>query len=338
MIFFNKFNQNIIKKKLFNIDLLKLRSHSFFKEMTKRNDIMYEKYNKYLTNSKIVTCLVCDKKNSEIFYKSKKYKLINCRKCFAVSANINHNKYNTKLYHEDNYKKKFIRKNIEKNFQYRSDTFGKERIEYIEEYTSIRKNKKIKILDYGCGFGSFLYALKKHRMNYLAKGLDFDLDSINFCKSKGLYVDNKNLEYENDNNYDLITLFDVIEHVNEPKKLISNLINKLKVGGYIFFMTPNLNSISTMLMKDKHNMFSPFDHLCFYNLETFKFIAKRFDLKLIHYDYYGLDVKDYLQYIESTMKKKIKLNLILNDFSIVMQNFIDSADYSNAFRIILQKK
>ena len=91
-------------------------------------------------------------------------------------------------------------------------------------------------------------------------------------------------------------------------------------------------------MKDKHNMFSPFDHLCFYNLETFKFIAKRFDLKLIHYDYYGLDVKDYLQYIESTMKKKIKLNLILNDFSIVMQNFIDSADYSNAFRIILQKK
>ena len=186
--------------------------------------------------------------------------------------------------------------------------------------------------------GSFLYFIKNNRKRYLAKGLDFDPDSVNFCKSIGLNVNSGNLEDEKKSYYDLITLFDVIEHIQEPKKIISTLLKKLKVGGYLIFFTPNLNSLSTILMKDKHNMFSPFDHLCFYSLDSFRFIEKKFNLKLLRFDYFGLDVKDYIQYIENAFRIKVKLNKILNNFSNIVQTFLDSANCSNSLRVIMQKK
>lgn len=338
MIFINKFNKKIIKNKLFDIDLSKLRSPSFFLNMTRKNKIIYDKFNKYLINSGKIRCLLCEKNISDLYYQVKRYKLIHCKYCFSISANINYKKYNSKLYHKNINKKKFINDNVKKTFEYRYKKFGTERIEYIEKYTSLKKKKKIKILDYGCGMGSFLYSIKNKRKRYLAKGLDFDLNSINYCKSLGLNVDSKNLEDEKNNYYDLITLFDVIEHIQEPKKIISILLKKLKVGGYLIFFTPNLNSLSTILMKDKHNMFAPFDHLCFYSLNSFKFIAKKFNMKLLRFDYFGLDVKDYIQYIEATFRVRVKFNKILNNFSNIIQTFLDSADCSNALRVVMQKK
>ena len=61
MIFINKYNKKIIQNKLFDIDLSKLRSPLFFRDMTKKNRKIYNKFKKYLINSRKISCMLCKK-------------------------------------------------------------------------------------------------------------------------------------------------------------------------------------------------------------------------------------------------------------------------------------
>ena len=58
--------------------------------------------------------------------------------------------------------------------------------------------------------------------------------------------------------------------------------------------------------------------------------------KIIKIDYFGLDIKDYLQMVESK-NNIIKLNKILNKFSNILQSVLDKKSLSNSMRIILKK-
>ena len=332
----NRFTKKILKYKIFDIDPYKLRGSTFHGDLIKKRNKIYKNLKKYLTSVNSTTCLLCNKKlmNKNLYFSWKKYKLINCDNCGSTNTNINFKIFKPQFSHNNIEKINFVQKYIKKNFIYRAEKFGKERIEYILSKIKF-KNKKIKVLDFACGYGSFLYALKNKKID--GKGLDFDDISVNFAKKMNLLVSKNDLSDENDNTYDLITFFDVIEHLLEPNKIIKTAIKKLKKGGHLLFFTPNLNSLSTILMGSNHNMFSPFDHVCFYNEKSFNFIKKKHNLDLISYEYFGLDIKDYLQMLEAK-NKNIKFNKIMRNFSNITQSFIDNAKASNSIRIIFKKK
>ena len=71
-------------------------------------------------------------------------------------------------------------------------------------------------------------------------------------------------------------------------------------------------------MGPDHNMFAVFNHLCFYDNKSLNYLAKKTGFKIIKIDYFGLDIKDYLQMLESK-NKNIKFNKILNNLSNTLQ-------------------
>ena len=169
----------------------------------------------------------------------------------------------------------------------------------------------------------------------LSKGMDFDIDSINFANQK-LNVLIHLLKLKN-NSLKLITLFDVIEHLSDPVNFLKIANNKLKKDGYILMFTPNIHSISGKLMGSDHNMFAVFNHLCFYNYNSLNYLVRKTGFKIVKIDYFGLDIKDYLQMIESKTKS-VKFNKILNQLSNTLQSVLDKNSLSNSMRIILKKK
>lgn len=119
-------------------------------------------------------------------------------------------------------------------------------ISRIKEW--LPNDKKAKILDIGCGFGNLLKALQLSGYTNLA-GIDISEEQI--IKAKELNPDiNFNcidlITYLKTSNekYDLITAFDVIEHLSKDEILTTlNLIyNSLKDGGQIITQTPNAES------------------------------------------------------------------------------------------------
>ena len=331
----NKYNKQVIKTKLFDINVKKLRGSHFHSKLIIKQNFVYKKFKKYLTLKKKIKCLLCKTKLNykNIFCKWQKYRLLKCNKCGSICTNIDFDNFKTTMFHNLPEKRKDIKKKIGKNIKYRSTKFGNERIKYI--FDNIKLNKrKLKILDYGCGYGSFLLATKKK--NIYAKGIDFDDDSIEVCKKLNLNVSKNSINDEVDKSYDIITLFDVIEHLQDPDTFLKNAMRKLKKNGHILLYTPNINSFSNILMGHEHNNFSIFDHVCFYNEQSINFICKKYGLKLIKIDYFGLDIKDYFQKIEHDNKNFNQK--ILDKFSNLAQSYIDHSKVSNSARIILKKK
>lgn len=74
--------------------------------------------------------------------------------------------------------------------------------------------------------------------------------------------------------FDLITLIDVIEHVNEPSKLIESLGDYLNEGGTILISTPDVSSILARIMKWNwwHYRIA---HLGYFNQKTLDYLLER---------------------------------------------------------------
>lgn len=104
-------------------------------------------------------------------------------------------------------------------------------------------SKNANILDLGCGPGYIMQSLRSEGFKNIT-GIDISGEQIAKAKQKGLNVrvgNVFNLLIMETNKYDIIIIFDFIEHFDKDEliKLI-DLINKaLKVGGILLIHTPN---------------------------------------------------------------------------------------------------
>lgn len=149
------------------------------------------------------------------------------------------------------------------------------------------KNKE-NILDYGCGVGtfSFFMASKGHtvtgvdisdkaintaKLSSEAMGLDRNTTFLNLVESK------KHLKKDD---FDLLTMIEVIEHVPNDKAAMKHLSALIKRGGYILLTTP---SLSAPLYK--WGLLNKFDqrvgHIRRYSRESIKDLFKDTEMKVI---------------------------------------------------------
>lgn len=67
--------------------------------------------------------------------------------------------------------------------------------------------------------------------------------------------------------FDVITSFHVIEHVDSPKRFVSAMADRIKPGGLLVLETPDIHSLPFQLMKAKWRQFIP-EHYFFFDPST----------------------------------------------------------------------
>jgi 2-polyprenyl-3-methyl-5-hydroxy-6-metoxy-1,4-benzoquinol methylase len=281
-------------------------------------------------------CNLCQSKNSFSIFLTwkKKYQLIECKKCNAISPNIAHDnekEFIDSVYNNPNYTKKaFI--DIFKNYKYRKKVFGSERYNYC--FQRLKLNKSSKVLDLGCGFGYFLSYLKSKKIN--CKGIEPQENIANFCrKNLKINVTSNKIEEEKNNEFSLITLFDVLEHLKNPIQYLKTINKKLKIGGYCVMYTPNIRSLAYALMGSEQNTMLPFEHLCFYDQKSIIYLSKKSNFEICGIETYGFDVMDYFLYRE--YKDHIGYVNKFKEFTKLAQSVLDKNGLGNHFRITLKK-
>lgn len=106
-------------------------------------------------------------------------------------------------------------------------------------FQKLKLPPEAKILEAGCGTGGNLNLLSEFGKVY-AFECDPIARSVGFKKSNIQIFNGElpnNIPFD-DNMFDLIVLFDVIEHVNEDKLALLNLVRKLKIGGHLLITVP----------------------------------------------------------------------------------------------------
>jgi len=107
----------------------------------------------------------------------------------------------------------------------------------------INHKEKKKILDIGCGDGSFIIKFKKHCETF---GVDISWNAIKLAKEVGINayhvdVSSEKLPFQ-DEYFDIIYMGDVIEHLTNPDFAINEVARVIKTNGFLVLSTPNLAS------------------------------------------------------------------------------------------------
>jgi cyclopropane fatty-acyl-phospholipid synthase-like methyltransferase len=150
--------------------------------------------------------------------------------------------------------------------------------QFVRDF-SLRGSNGKKLLDIGCGTGEFLFVARE--MGYDVQGIDFNRHAINLARQKlGLSnvftTDLYDFLKDKREVYDIVTAFEVIEHVNNPGSFIERAGSALKKGGYLVISTPNRNRYWGRIDPALEPWDFPYNHLLRWDQEALcAFIAEK---------------------------------------------------------------
>ncbi len=107
---------------------------------------------------------------------------------------------------------------------------------------NLPKNTQGKLLDIGCGNGSFLEFAQ--RAGWEVVGVDTDPKAVTVACNQGIDVRQGDVSVLDPlkEQFDGITMSHVIEHVHDPRSTLHSCYQLLKPGGWIWLETPNLGA------------------------------------------------------------------------------------------------
>lgn len=129
--------------------------------------------------------------------------------------------------------------------------------------------KHKRVLDVGCGDGKFLLMCRQLGAKE-AVGVEPDANMAQALKSRfeldvhpGYLRDLEGFE----GRFDLVTLWDVLEHLSSPMSVISSVRHLLSPSGRIALLTPNADDLAVQ-DKEKTALRVDFDHICYYGRDA----------------------------------------------------------------------
>ncbi len=106
-----------------------------------------------------------------------------------------------------------------------------------------------KLLDVGCATGDFLSSC---RNDYDAEGLELSEWSAEIAKQRGFKIHNIRLENLPETcTYDIVTLWGVIEHFEDPTFELEQIHRILKKGGLVCLWTGDIDSLPSKLLNKR---------------------------------------------------------------------------------------
>lgn len=132
------------------------------------------------------------------------------------------------------FERHFVDSDIKNEAEYYNHLMHIATYEYAMKYVNGKT-----VLDYGCGsgYGSHILAGKAARVT----AVDISTEAINNAKNS-FFANNlifKDISELTDERFDIITLFQVIEHVPHAKECIKKIKNLLNPGGCLLVSTPD---------------------------------------------------------------------------------------------------
>lgn len=134
------------------------------------------------------------------------------------------------------------------------------------------------VLDIGCGSGVF--SQKITSLHYT--GLELNGQASLKAQKKGLTVIQSTIEEHAKNHfekYDVVGVFQVVEHVSDIKSFLESSVLCLKPGGYLIVSVPSVNSFSRFVTNFILDM--PPHHISRWSDNTLRNLEKLFPLELV---------------------------------------------------------
>lgn len=213
-----------------------------------------------------IFCPICDETNLIIENTKIKNSIATIYSCNNSSCSLsfldtwNNKEYVNQLYVNDEY---IFEHNVD--IEHESEMKFNEYITYFD-FVSPYLSKDKKLLDIGCGDGKFL-KLVSNKVS-CAEGIELAPSQVTKVRELGFNCYDKMIgDLEPKHQYDVVTMFALLEHVPFVKDFLANLKNYIHTNSDIFIVVPNL--FDPLVSSYKINEFKDFYyrdvHLYYFN-------------------------------------------------------------------------
>lgn len=220
----------------------------------------------------------------------------------------------------------------------------KPRAEYISKI--IDKNKLSVVGDIGAGFGLFLEELREILPDSRYIAIEPSDEMADICIEKELETKCMCLEDIDDlgGSFDILTTFELSEHLFEPVSFFKKAYSLLKPEGYLFLTTLNSKGFDIMLLWEKSKSIAPPHHLNFFNPISIRLLLERIGFEIIEISTPGMldwDIVEGMIKNENVDAGKFWNLLAYKDdeeCKMELQNWISKNNLSSHMRILVKKK
>ena len=197
-----------------------------------------------------IKCNYCGSESSKLFINGRDYStsekddtefiLNTCEKCGLIYQNPRPTSLTIQKYYPDSYSPYNNKSKYLKLFN---------RISNNEKKCVLKFIRSGNLIDVGCASGYFLHEMQQTGQFNLT-GVEFSSYASQRAREEhGLDVFTGNLEAANlqAGQYDVVTMWNVLEHVYDPVGTVNEVFRILRPGGFFIVRVPNPNSLAAKL-------------------------------------------------------------------------------------------
>lgn len=266
-----------------------------------------------------VNCSVCERNDYKVVYPDtlgknvpvfgykwtpdirKMYRLVQCKHCSHAYASPR--LMDMYKYYEDVEDESYLN-----NSELRKKT-GRKVLATISKYIDNGR-----LLDVGCSTGDFLEVAKE---TYGVEGLELSSWASKIAAEKGLNIYSETLQErvkECKNPYDIVTMWGVIEHLENPKRELKFVNKLLNQGGIVCFWTGDFSSIYSKIFRQKW-LYMLGQHIQFFSWKSMDYLMKDCGFERVHkgiypyvisFKYLGISLSRY-PYVGSFAKRCFRM-------------------------------
>jgi 2-polyprenyl-3-methyl-5-hydroxy-6-metoxy-1,4-benzoquinol methylase len=195
------------------------------------------------------------------------FDLMECETCGLVKIS-----HQVRVGTLSDYERAFLRM-IEQTYALRPNDRG---LRLFEKRTALfHELRPGRLLDIGCERGYFLAAMR--RRGWRVRGVEPHRPFARFARDHFdvEVFEGKLEEYEGSEQFDLITMWHVLEHIEDPLRALSQCSSLLTPGGRLFFEVPNIDSLGRHLTGPYWLPFRDPTHRWFFRPRALRELAER---------------------------------------------------------------
>jgi len=152
----------------------------------------------------------------------------------------------------------------------------------------LERSTAVTVLDVGSGHGFFLKECLA--LGLAAQGIEISPHAVQYAREE-LKLDVRQMPIDDlpaSETYDVITLWEVLEHVPDPLKTMQQVQAHLKSGGMAWVTTPNTGALERLIKGARYFNFLNQSHLTHFHAGTLKLLLQRAGLtKVRRYLHWG---------------------------------------------------
>ncbi len=216
-----------------------------------------------------IKCQICNSDDTRLIKKEGDWNIVQCNVCGLVYVNPQPSE-------------NFLEEHYQNYLPESSDNiteWGKMMSGVFRESLKIinKTEKRGKLLDIGCAHGFFLEAASD--TGWDTYGIDLSKQAVQYAKNKGLSVSNSILfeKTYQDNEFDIITMFYVLEHLPNPARYLKEVYRILKPSGILLIRVPHTTPIVTLLkaFNIPNKLYDAPSHLTDFSPQTLKRLLEK---------------------------------------------------------------